>query len=493
MPPWKGVMRNKENEHLTDIIKEELEIVFFEEVVLFFSVIKWIFLATVVGVLVGISTTLFLKTLDLTVSFSAGVRYYYLLLPIAILISKLTIKYLAPEAEGHGTEKVIEAIHKRNGKIDVKVVPVKLAATVVTLGAGGSVGKEGPAAQIGAGIASLFADFLRFSDTDRKKIVVCGISAGFASIFGTPISGALFGMEVLFLGSVMYEVILPSFVSGIVAYQTARTFGISYEYFPLSFYVPSITHFLTYSVLAGIFFGIIAVIFIEILRLTEAFFRNLAWKDTYKALLGGAVLIALTLLFSDDYLGLGLDRIHDALVVGEAKPYDFLLKSIFTSITLASGGSGGIVTPLFFVGSTSGVLFAHLLNLNSRIFAALGFVGVLAGAANTPISASIMAIEIFGPKIGPYAAIVSVISFLITGHRSVYPSQRIGIRKSPSVEVEIGAEVEEVRPVIRPTGVSPIAKAYYRLRRLASLLLGRWGGYRRRFKRRGFRRKRGRP
>ncbi len=458
----------KQDEKFSELLKEELETVFFEEIVLFFSVIKWVFLAAVVGVLVGISTVLFLKAIDFTVSLHAGFRYYYFLLPIAILVSRIMIRRLAPEAEGHGTEKVIEAIHERSGKIDVKVVPVKLLATVITLGAGGSVGKEGPAAQIGAGISSALADLFRFSATDRKKLVVCGISAGFASIFGTPISGALFGMEVLFLGSVMYEVILPSFVSGIVAYQTARIFGISYDYYPISFYVPSITHFLTYSVLAGIFFGVVAVIFIEVLRLTEAFFKNLKWKDSYKALLGGAILVTLALVFSDDYLGLGLDRIHDALVVGDARPYDFLLKSLFTSVTLASGGSGGIVTPLFFVGSTSGVLFADLLDLNRRIFAALGFVGVLAGAANTPISASIMAIEVFGPKIGPYAAIVSVISFLITGHRSVYPSQRIGIRKSPSVEVEIGAEVEDVRPVIRPTGVSPVLKTYYRLIRMAT-------------------------
>ncbi|NPA80121.1 MAG: voltage-gated chloride channel [Thermotogae bacterium] len=459
-------MSMHEEERFGKILKEELETVVFEEVVLFFSVIKWIVLATVVGILVGLSTTFFLKVLDMSVEFHRLFTHYYLALPIAILLSRALIKYIAPEAEGHGTEKVIEAIHKRSGRIDIKVVPVKLLATVITLTAGGSVGKEGPAAQIGAGISSAFAGLLRFNDTDRKKLVVCGISAGFASIFGTPISGALFGMEVLFLGSLMYEVILPSFVSGIVAYQTAKTFGISYEYFPLSFYVPSITHFLTYSVLAGIFFGVVAVIFIEVLRLTETFFRKLKTSDLVKPLIGGALLVVLTLIFSDDYLGLGLDRIHDALVVGDARPYDFILKTIFTSLTLASGGSGGIVTPLFFVGSTSGVLFADLFNQNSRIFAALGFVGVLSGAANTPISASVMAIEIFGPKIGPYAAVVSVISFLITGHRSVYPSQRIGMRKSPSVEVEIGAEVEDVRPVVRPSGLPTALRLYRRLRLL---------------------------
>ncbi|NPB03170.1 MAG: voltage-gated chloride channel [Thermotogae bacterium] len=460
----------KGNEELKEYLKEELEVVFFEEVVLFFSVVKWVILATIVGILVGLATTVFLKILDKSVRFHAYFSHYYFLLPFGILLSKLLIKYLAPEAEGHGTEKVIESIHRRSGRIDVKVIPVKLMATVLTLATGGSVGKEGPAAQIGAGISSFMASLLRFSDTDRKKLVVCGISAGFASIFGTPISGALFGMEVLFLGSMMYEVILPSFVSGIVAYQTAKLFGISYEYFPMSFYVPSMAHFLTFSVLAGIFFGIIAVLFIEVLKFVEFVFKKLQINDSLKAVLGGAILILLTFLLSDDYLGLGLDRIHDALVVGDAKPWDFLAKSLFTSVTLAAGGSGGIVTPLFFVGSTSGVLFAKLLGLNARIFAALGFVGVLSGAANTPISSSVMAIEIFGPKIGPYAAIVSVISFLITGHRSVYPSQRIGIRKSPSVEVEIGVEVEDVRPTVKPTGLSTVADLYRYIRKIGRFL-----------------------
>lgn len=175
----------------------------YEQSVLFVSVIKWFFLATIVGFLVGVSTSIFLKALDWGIGFSAGYSYYFLLLPIAFFVSSLLVTYLSPEAEGHGTEKVIEAVHKHAGKINPLVVPVKLAATVITIALGGSAGKEGPCAQIGAGISSTFSDVIRFHKSDRKKLVICGISAGFATVFGTPIAGAIFGVEVLIVGGIM--------------------------------------------------------------------------------------------------------------------------------------------------------------------------------------------------------------------------------------------------------------------------------------------------
>ena len=134
---------------------------------------------------------------------------------------------MAPDAEGHGTEKIIEAVHQRSGKIRLMVVPVKLVATVITIAFGGSAGKEGPAAQIGAAVSSAFSDLLRFDSKDRKKLVICGISAGFATVFGTPIAGAIFGVEVLFVGGMLYDVLLPSFVSGIVAFQVSSALGIN--------------------------------------------------------------------------------------------------------------------------------------------------------------------------------------------------------------------------------------------------------------------------
>ena len=198
-----------------------------EESVIFISVLKWFILATMVGGIVGLSTAAFLKLLSCATTFMSQYFYSFLFLPGALFLSTVLIKYLAPDAAGQGTDKVIEAVHKRSGRINTMVVPVKLAATVITIASGGSAGRIGPCAQIGGGLSSLLADLFRLDDRDRKKLVICGISAGFASVLGTPIAGAVFGVEVLFVGSIMYEVLFPSFVAGIIGFQVASSLGIT--------------------------------------------------------------------------------------------------------------------------------------------------------------------------------------------------------------------------------------------------------------------------
>lgn len=440
-----------------------------ESSVLFVSISKWIFLAACVGVVVGVSTTVFLKLLALGIDFTNGYKYYFLLLPVAFLLSVVIVKYLAPEAEGHGTEKVIEAVHKRAGKINPMVVPVKLAATIITIAFGGSAGKEGPCAQIGAGLSSGLSDLLKFDDKDRRKLVICGISAGFSTVFGTPIAGAIFGVEVLFVGGLLYDVLLPSFVAGIIGFHVSSLLGVTYFHEPLKF-VPVFSSFLFVKVcLSGVFFGLCSFLFVEMLKYFKRLSQRIKLAMPYKALVGGGVLVVLSFLFSGRYLGLGLDTIQGALQGGETPKLAFLFKMLFTSITLNFGGSGGIVTPIFFVGAASGNVFGSVLGLDPAMFAALGMVAVLAGAANTPISASIMAIELFGAVVGPYAAISCVISFLMTGHRSVYPSQVLSMRKSSSIAVERGTVMEDIGKIdvqLRTKSVTgQIAKALKKMRR----------------------------
>ena len=422
-----------------------------ESTLLFISIVKWTFLSTLAGVMVGVSVVVFLKALRAGTNWASGWEYTYLLIPFALFLSALMVKYLAPDAKGHGTEKVIEAIHKRSGRIPLAVVPVKLVATLITLISGGSAGKEGPCAQIGAGITSFFSELFRFNDHDRKKMVICGISAGFAAVFGTPIAGAIFGVEVLFIGSILYEVLLPSFIAGITAYQVSTSLGITYFYSPLNFVPVFSETFLLKVILGGVFCGFAAILLVESLKYFERRAESINIWTPARAFIGGIVLVLMTLIVGKRYLGLGLDIVEQFLLGVPANWYDFFMKSIFTAVTLSFGGSGGIITPIFFVGAAAGSVYAGFMNLDHSTFAAIGMVAVLSGAANTPIAASIMAIELFGPKVAPYATVACVISFLMSGNRSVFPSQVLSISKTDSIKVELGKELQQIKkPIYSP-------------------------------------------
>jgi len=424
-----------------------------EQTAIFFSVLKWVFLSSFIGVLIGAVVTGFLNLLKYAEASRSDLPFeYYYTLPFALALTVWLVKTFAPSAEGHGTEKVISAVHKEDGKIDVKVIPVKLLATIVSIFAGASVGKEGPGAQIGAGVASFFSTSLKFSKQDRKKLVICGISAGFATVFGTPIAGAIFGVEVLVIGLIMYDVLLPSFIAGFAAFTTAQFLGIEYTYYDLHFFQDvSLDLVLIFKVILGaLFFGFVSDIVITSVSKTAKVIKNIKLNDYYKAFGGGTLIVILAMIFGTSYIGLGLDTIADTLNPDPALSqnvhwYTFILKTIFTSLSLGAGGSGGIITPIFYIGATSGHAFGSFISPEHvTLFAALGFVSVLSATTNTPIASTIMTVELFGIDIAHYAALSAVISFLISGHRSIFSSQILAMRKSEMLAVKIGEEVENI-------------------------------------------------
>jgi H+/Cl- antiporter ClcA len=245
-------------------------------------------------------------------------------------------------------------------------------------------------------------------------------------------------------------VLLPSFVAGIVGYRVASGLGITYFHSPLNFAPVFSNSFFIEVVLAGIVFGLCSFLLIEVLGFGKKLAERIPWGLPWRGIIGGTILVGLTLLFSKQFLGLGLETIQASLQGKADLWYAFFLKMVFTSLTLNFAGSGGIVVPILFVGATAGALLGEILQANIATFSAIGFVSLLAGATNTPVAASILSLELFGPEIAPYAAIACVISFLMTGHRSVHPTQVLAVRKSTSIEVEIGSALTDVKAKFHP-------------------------------------------
>ncbi|QVK18497.1 chloride channel protein [Mycoplasmatota bacterium] len=412
-----------------------------EQYLLILSIFRWGLLASLIGGVTGLLTTLFLKTLSISTSYLQSYAYYFLLLPLVFFISGLIIQALPDDLEGQG--KVIEKVHKNAEKISLVIVPIRFIAAIVTLAFGGSAGKVGPCAQMGAGMASSIGETLKLKKDDRRMLIICGISAGFSSVFGTPIAGAIFAIEVLVLGRVLNNYLFPVLISSLVAYKITSYFGIDYHHYHIV--VNQSENLLFYSkvALSGFYFGIIALLFIEILSIGNKLANRINISKPLKGFIGGSILILLVYLFhSTMFLGLGSDTINTALQGNRLPLYAFLLKIVFVAITLSFGGSGGVITPLFFIGTSAGISFGLILNLDLSVMAAIGLVALLAGATNTPIASIVMSVEMFGQEILPYAAISCIISYIIAGHRSIYPTQLIGASKSNLIKLPLNKPIK---------------------------------------------------
>jgi H+/Cl- antiporter ClcA len=319
--------------------------------------------------------------------------------------------------------------------LPLRTLAIKPIAALITLGCGGSAGKEGPCSHIGGSLASGLGRLLKLNVELQKRIVACGVSAGFAGVFGTPIAGALYGVEVLAIGRIRHDFLFPAIIAGVASFETCKFFGVSYQYYniPLRPQFSEIVFFKT--ILIGIACGLIAWLFVDLVGVLRKQFQ--AFKIRFSIwppllpLMGGLILSALILFIPTDYLGLSLPLMDRALS-GEVMPTAaFFWKSLFVALTLGSGFYGGIVTPQFVIGATGGSAIAGFLGLNPALGAAVGLVSVVAAASNTPVSAILMGVELFGAETGTsYVAGAAIAAYLIIGHRSVYPDQVVAYSKS---------------------------------------------------------------
>lgn len=406
--------------------------------------LKWLGLTIPLGILVGSACAFFLWALDWATVIRGqqpGLLYF---LPLAgVAVSWLYRKF--GKSVESGNNLIVDEIHEPGGGVPLRMAPLVLAGTVVTHLFGGSAGREGTAVQMGGSIASGLASlFPRLPRSDIPTLLMSGVAAGFGGVFGTPVAGLIFALEVLALGKMSYVAILPCLIAAIVADQSCVAWGIQHTHYHVETRNPvgdmhqfSGFLLLTKVVFAGIVFGLASRLFSESAHGFHHLFRTRIKSPEWRAAIGGVIIIGLVhLVGTRDYLGLGVSSSDPNAVTilscfrdGGAGPLSWLWKTLFTVITLGCGFKGGEVTPLFFIGAALGNALASISGAPVDLFAALGFVAVFAGATNTPLACTVMAMELFGSEHAVFYAVTCVLAYLTSGHSGIYLSQRIGTPK----------------------------------------------------------------
>ncbi len=407
-----------------------------EPLVMLATVLQWLVLSIVTGAVIGVGCSLFLRALFATSGHTYAISWWAQagLLLAGGLANGLLLHYGYRLRRSHFDDSPIVAVNEQHGKMPFRTLWIKPVAALITLGCGGSAGKEGPCSHLGASLAAGIGRVLHLNPELRKRLLACGVSAGFASVFGTPIAGAIYGVEMLAIGRIRHDFLFPGIVAGVTAFEVSKALGVPYPAYHIAF-VGDFTELLFLkTVLIGILCGAAAWVFVELLQTIRRAFtrlreRHALWPPLLP-MLGAVVLALLLLVLPTDYLGLSLPLMERALDGQSMPTLGFLWKTLLVAITLGSGFYGGIVTPQFVIGAVLGGAFAPALGLAPALGAAVGLVAVVASASNAPIAAILMGVELFGADSTLYVAGACVAAYLIIGHRSVYPAQQIAFSKS---------------------------------------------------------------
>ncbi|HEU0121776.1 MAG TPA: chloride channel protein [Bryobacteraceae bacterium] len=396
---------------------------------------QWTISGLLTGLLCGGASALFLWLLEEATSTRQAHPALVFFLPVAGLAMGLFLERFGSSVLA-GNNLVIDTIHDNGPELPLRMAPLVLLGTVLTHLFGGSAGREGTAVQMGASLTDWLSHRLRLTPVLRRQLLAAGVAGGFGSVFGTPVAGVVFGLEFVVLGRIEYDALIPAMIASFVGDAVTRFCGIRHSPYPVIAAEP-----LTAALLAKwiVFAAAAAVTSIAFIECTHAIKKRMRpVRLPFRMALGGAAVLGLWLAAGTDaYLGLGVPTIL-ASFDGPLPMDAFAWKLIFTMATLGFGFMGGEVTPLFFVGAALGNALAQLLGVPLPLGAAVGLTAVFATASNTPLALSIMAVELFGGAVLPHAVIVCVLGYVLTGHRSIYPSQRLILSKA-------GHRLERVR------------------------------------------------
>jgi H+/Cl- antiporter ClcA len=386
--------------------------------------LKWSFFSILIGLLSGTAAAIFLISLNWATNYRDKNMWIIWILPIAGLFIGFCYQKYGKKAEA-GTGLILEEIHNPKNIIPLRMAPFILIGTVITHLFGGSAGREGTAVQMGSTLADQLSHFFQINPSERKILLIAGAGAGFSAAIGAPLAGAIFGLEVIQIGKLKLFALFECLVASYVAYYTCHFLGASHSQFPnlneVSFNMTTVGAVM----LGGLAFGVTANIFVRFTHFIEHIQKKYIKAPILRPFIAGCVLLVLYYFEgSYRYVGLGIPVIQNSFV-HTAAWYDPIFKVIFTAITIGSGYKGGEFIPLVFIGATLGSFLSMHLLISKALITSLGFASVFGAAANTPIACAIMACEIFGWKIAPYAFLSCWIAYYMTGHLGIYKNQKI--------------------------------------------------------------------
>lgn len=385
-------------------------------------IFKWVFFSIIVGILTGSASAIFLISLNWLTNLRENNIWLISLLPIGGLLIGLTYHYWGTDVV-KGNNQLLEEFHSPKQVIPLKMAPLVLLGTLITHVFGGSAGREGTAIQMGASISDQFTKLFNLNEEDRKILIIIGISGGFASVFGTPLAGTVFALEVLILSKIPYNAVLPSLLTAILADYTCIAWQVKHTQYTIPLVPDYNIENLFWAVMAGIIFGLAAMLFSKSTHFWTDIFKSKIKYAPLRPFIGGIIIaFAVWQIGTTKYIGLGIPIIEDAFKT-DSNSYDFLLKILFTSFTLGAGFKGGEVTPLFFIGATLGNVLIWFIPLPMALLAGMGFVALFSGASNTPIASTLMGIELFGIESAYFIGAACFFSYLFSGDAGIYTSQ----------------------------------------------------------------------